>query len=84
MAEKEKTITLTEEELEARLAARDRQAKMTDEEKAIRAIVREESESTVRGVLAEFFDMSEPPGDNDGGGAAETFWSKLGKAITSP
>jgi hypothetical protein len=77
-------LTLTKDELEAMLADRERRGKMSDEEKAIRQIVREESESTVRGVLAEFFDMSEPAGENDGGGAAETFWSKLGKAITSP
>lgn len=84
MAEKDpKTITLTEEELEARLAARDKQAKMTPEEKAIREIVRDESESTVRKVLGEFFDMSEPAGENDGGGTAETFWTKLGKSLTA-
>lgn len=84
MAEKEEKVSLTKAELETMLADREKRGKMTDEEKAIRAIVAEESESTVRRVLGEFFDMNEPPGENDGGGAAETFWGKLGKAITTP
>lgn len=84
MAKDEEKVSLTKAELETMLADREKRGKMTDEEKAIRAVVADETESTIRKVLGEFFDMSEPPGENDGGGAAETFWTKMGKALTSP
>ena len=78
-------VTMTKGELEAMLADRDKRSKMTDEEKQIRAIVREEVGSTLDEKLSAFFDLGEngEGGNNDGGGAQETFLTKLAKAITT-
>ena len=86
MAEKtDEKITMTKGELEEMLSKRDADAKMSPEEKQIRAIVRDESESTIRKVLTEFFDFAdgESGGQNDGGGTAETLWTKFVKAAVS-
>lgn len=81
---KDEQITMTKGELETMLADRDKRAKMTDEEKQIRSIVREEVGSTLDEKLSAFFDLDGGDGgNNDGGGTQETFLTKLAKAITT-
>lgn len=85
MAKDDAEVTMTKGELETLLADRERRGKMTDEEKQIRSIVREEVGSTLDEKLAAFFDLGNGDGaDNDGGGKQETFLTKLAKALTAP
>ena len=84
MAEKtEETVTIKKSELESMLADREKAAKRTPEETAIRSAIREEVAATLDEKLAAFFDLGDGDGGNNDGGAGggENFWTSLGKAF---
>jgi hypothetical protein len=80
---KDEEVTLKRSELEAMLSARDKAAKRTPEETAIRSAMREEIDSALDEKLTAFFDLdsSSSGGENDGGDADGGFFGQLMKAF---
>jgi hypothetical protein len=61
----EEQITISRKDLDDLLAKRERDAKMSDDERNVRKIVREEVGSILDEKLSTFFDFADDKGDED-------------------
>lgn len=78
--EEEETLTFTRSELAAFMKEQIEDSKMTDDEKKLRKIIRDETSRTMTEKLAEFFKFGEEEneeesssGENDGGESGGVF-----------